>query len=420
MYIAEIKAREVLDSRGNPTVEVEVILEDGTIGTAIVPSGASKGKYEALELRDGDEKRFWGKGVLKAVENINKIIAPEIIGMSVFKQVEIDKIMIELDGTENKSNLGANAILAVSLAVADAASAYLGIPLYRYIGGINAKYLPIPMFNVINGGVHADNQLDIQEFMILPVGAKTFKDALRWGSEIYHTLKKILKDKNYSVSVGDEGGFAPQISKAEEALSLLSKAVEKAGYKLGEEIIFALDVASSELYDENTGKYKLEGKEFSSEELIEFYEELIKKYPIVSIEDGMAQEDYDGWKKLTEKLSKKILLVGDDLFVTNIKRIKEGITKGYANSVLIKLNQIGTLTETMDAIELLRKVGWRYIISHRSGETEDTFISHLAVGTNATFIKTGAPCRGERVAKYNELLRIEEDLGISAKYKFII
>ncbi|RLG11048.1 phosphopyruvate hydratase [Candidatus Pacearchaeota archaeon] len=420
MYIAEIKAREVLDSRGNPTVEVEVILEDGTIGTAIVPSGASKGKYEALELRDGDEKRFWGKGVLKAVENINKIIAPEIIGMSVFKQVEIDKIMIELDGTENKSNLGANAILAVSLAVADAASAYLGIPLYRYIGGINAKYLPIPMFNVINGGVHADNQLDIQEFMILPVGAKTFKDALRWGSEIYHTLKKILKDKNYSVSVGDEGGFAPQISKAEEALDLLSKAVEKAGYKLGEEIVFALDVASSELYDENTGKYKLEGKEFSSEELIEFYEELIKKYPIVSIEDGMAQEDYDGWKKLTEKLSKKILLVGDDLFVTNIKRIKEGITKGYANSVLIKLNQIGTLTETMDAIELLRKVGWRYIISHRSGETEDTFISHLAVGTNATFIKTGAPCRGERVAKYNELLRIEEDLGISAKYKFII
>lgn len=420
MYIAEIKAREVLDSRGNPTVEVEVILEDGTMGTAIVPSGASKGKYEALELRDGDEKRFWGKGVLKAVENINKIIAPEIIGMSVFKQVEIDKIMIELDGTENKSNLGANAILAVSLAVADAASAYLGIPLYRYIGGINAKYLPIPMFNVINGGVHADNQLDIQEFMILPVGAKTFKDALRWGSEIYHALKKILKEKDYSVSVGDEGGFAPQISKAEEALDLLSKAVEKAGYKLGEEIVFALDVASSELYDENTCKYKLEGKEFSSEELIEFYEKLIKKYPIVSIEDGMAQEDYDGWKKLTEKFSKKILLVGDDLFVTNIKRIKEGITKGYANSVLIKLNQIGTLTETMDAIELLRKVGWRYIISHRSGETEDTFISHLAVGTNATFIKTGAPCRGERVAKYNELLRIEEDLGISAKYKFII
>ena len=417
MYIAEIKAREVLDSRGNPTVEVEVILEDGTIGTAIVPSGASKGKYEALELRDGDEKRFWGKGVLKAVENINKIIAPEIIGMSVFKQVEIDKIMIELDGTENKSNLGANAILAVSLAVADAASAYLGIPLYRYIGGINAKYLPIPMFNVINGGVHADNQLDIQEFMILPVGAKTFKDALRWGSEIYHTLKKILKDKNYSVSVGDEGGFAPQISKAEEALSLLSKAVEKAGYKPGDEISIALDPASSEMYLKEEGLYNFfksdPSKKITSDEMIEIYKNLVAKYPIVSIEDGLAEDDWDGWKRLMDALGNKIQLVGDDIFVTNPERLARGIKEGTANSILIKLNQIGTLTETLDTIEMAKRAGFTNVISHRSGETEDTTLADLAVATNAGQIKTGSLSRTDRIAKYNQLLRIEEELDFT-------
>ncbi|MBC7327482.1 phosphopyruvate hydratase [bacterium] len=412
--IADVRAREVLDSRGNPTVEVEVFLEDGARGRAIVPSGASTGIYEALELRDGDKERFRGKGVLKAVENINEVIAEEIVGMSAFDQMEIDKTLIELDGTENKSRLGANAILGVSLAVAYAAADSLDIPLYRYIGGIRARELPVPMMNVINGGVHADNKLDMQEFMIVPAGAESFREALRIGVEVYHALKDLLRSKGLATGVGDEGGFAPDIATPEEALQLLVEAIEKAGYEPGKAVFLAMDPAASELWED--GKYVLKGmnKTFTSEQLVEYYEKLIEKFPIVSIEDGLAQEDWQGWQLLTQRLGNKIQLVGDDIFVTNIKRLERGIQEKVANSILIKLNQIGTLTETLECIEKAKKAGYTTVISHRSGETEDTTIADLAVAVNAGQIKTGAPARTERVAKYNQLLRIEEELGRAA------
>ena len=413
ILIEKIFAREVLDSRGNPTIQVDCVLNDGSMGRATVPSGASTGTYEALELRDG-EKRYLGKGVLKAVENVNKTIAKEIVGKSPFDQVGIDQLLIKLDGTPNKSKLGANAILGVSLAVMKAASNSLNLPLYRYIGGANTKTLPVPFMNVINGGVHADNQLDIQEFMIVPLGAPSFKEALRFGAETFHNLKKILKEKGEVTSVGDEGGFAPQLSSTKEALDILVAAIEKAGYTPGKDIALALDCAASEFYKD--GRYYFEGKELDAKGMVDFYEDLINFYPIVSIEDGLAEEDWEGWKILTERLGSKIQLVGDDIFVTNTERIKKGIKMRVANSVLIKLNQIGTVTETLEAINLSHKSSYTTIISHRSGETEDTTIADLAVGAGTGMIKTGSLSRSERIAKYNRLLVIEEELGESAIY----
>ena len=423
LAIEEIKALEVLDSRGNPTVQVEVITEEGTNGVAMVPSGASTGSFEAVELRDGDKSRYLGKGVLKAVENVNKIIAKELEGMNVFEQAEIDKKLIEIDGTENKGKLGANATLGVSLAVARAAANSLGMSLYKYIGGVNAKTLPVPMMNILNGGKHADNTVNIQEFMIMPVGAKSFSECLRTSAEIYHTLKKVLKAKGLETGVGDEGGFAPNLSSDEEALKLIVEAISRAGYKPGEDVVLALDVASTEMYDEakKIGKegcyYFWKTEELKTEdEMIEYLEDLANKYPIISIEDGLAEEDWEGWRKLTEKLGNKLQLVGDDLFVTNIKRLQKGLDNKIANSILIKLNQIGTLTETLDAIELAKKNGYTAVVSHRSGETEDTTLADVAVATNAGQIKTEAPCRTDRVAKYNRLLSIEAELGDLAIY----
>ena len=413
--IVDVFAREILDSRGNPTVEVEVILEDGTMGRAIVPSGASTGAHEAVELRDEDEERYLGKGVLTAVDHVNEIIAPEIIGMDATAQIDIDTIMLELDGTPNKSRLGANAILGVSMAVTRAAAGCLGIPLYQYIGGINARQIPVPMMNILNGGQHADNNVDIQEFMILPAGAPSFADGLQMGVEIYHHLKKVLQSRGLATAVGDEGGFAPDLPSNEAAIEVILEAVAAAGYQAGEDIYLALDVAASEFYRE--GKYHLGGKAMTSEEMVAFYEELVQKYPILSIEDGLAEDDWSGWALLTEKLGKKIQLVGDDLFVTNTERLAKGITEGICNSILIKLNQIGTVSETLDAIEMAKQAGYTCVISHRSGETEDTFIADFAVAANAGQIKTGAPARTDRVAKYNQLLRIEEELDEFALYK---
>ncbi|SHF14690.1 MULTISPECIES: phosphopyruvate hydratase [Caloramator] len=417
LEIIDVYAREVLDSRANPTVEVEVVLEDGTVGRAIVPSGASTGAFEAVELRDGDKSRYLGKGVLKAVENVNNIIAPELIGMNVYDQTSIDKTLIELDGTENKGKLGANAILGVSLAVARAAAESLGLPLYQYIGGVNAKVLPVPMMNILNGGKHADNNVDIQEFMVMPVGAPNFSEALRMCAEVYHSLKKTLSEKGYNTAIGDEGGFAPNLKSNEEAIQVILEAVERAGYKPGEQVAIAIDAAATELYKED-GKYHLEGegRVLTAAEMVDFWAELVEKYPIVSLEDGLAEEDWEGWKLLTEKLGSKIQLVGDDLFVTNTKRLSRGIEMGVANSILIKLNQIGTLTETLEAIEMAERAGYTAVVSHRSGESEDTTIADLVVATNAGQIKTGAPCRTDRVAKYNQLLRIEDELADVAKY----
>jgi enolase len=407
--IYDVFAREVLDSRGSPTVEVDVTLESGVSGRAIVPSGASTGEREALELRDGDPKRYKGKGVLRAVDNVNNIIAPEIEGIDVIDQAYIDDLLIEMDGTENKSNLGANAILGVSMACARAAAEYVDLPLYQYIGGIRGRELPVPMMNVINGGAHAQNSLDVQEFMIVPAGAENFSEALRMGTEVFHTLKGILKDKGYSTGVGDEGGFAPQIKSTKEALDTLMVAIEKAGYKPGKDILLALDVAASELYKK--GKYHIDGNVWDSTKLIGFYDSLIKKYPIISIEDGFAENDWKGWTAFTEQCTSRIQIIGDDVFVTNPKIFMDGIKKGVANSILIKLNQIGTVTETLTTIELAKRAGYTCVISHRSGETEDTFIADLAVATNAGQIKTGSASRSERIAKYNQLLRIEEGLG---------
>ena len=405
--ILDIVAREILDSRGNPTIEVDCITESGAFGRAQVPSGASTGKHEALELRDGED-RYNGKGVLKAVQNVNDIIAPEITGEDVLDQANIDRILIELDGTENKSNLGANAILGVSLAVAKAGADFLGLPLYRYIGGTGARVLPVPMCNIINGGKHADNNLDIQEFMIVPKGAPSFREALRYASEIFHTLKNILKENGYFTGVGDEGGFAPSLPGNEEAIKLIIQAIEKAGYRPGEDVYLAIDSAASSFYKD--GKYHFDGKVVSSEELIGIYKEWVDKYPLFSIEDGLAEDDWEGWVIMNRELGDKIQIVGDDIFVTNIKRIKKGIEKNIANAVLIKLNQIGTLTETIDAINLTHKAGWKTVVSHRSGETADTTIAHLAVAMNTGQIKTGSLSRSERIEKYNELLRIEEEL----------
>ncbi|MFU0825865.1 phosphopyruvate hydratase [Clostridium sp.] len=417
--IVDVYARQILDSRGNPTVEVEVELEDGTVGRAAVPSGASTGIFEAVELRDNDKSVYMGKSVEKAVNNVNEIIAEELVGMNVFDQVSIDKVMLELDGTKNKSKLGANAMLGVSLACARAAAEYLGISLYQYIGGVNAKVLPVPMMNIMNGGSHADNNVDLQEFMIMPAGAESFSEALRMCSEIYHTLKNILKNKGLSTGVGDEGGFAPDLNSNEEAIEVIVEAIEKAGYKAGEQVFIALDPASSEFYNTETKMYELkgEGRTLTPAEMVDFYANLVEKYPIISIEDGMAEEDWDGWKLLTEKLGGKIQLVGDDLFVTNTERLTMGIERGVANSVLIKLNQIGTLTETLNTIEMAERAGYTAVVSHRSGETEDTTIADLVVAVNAGQIKTGAPARTERVAKYNQLLRIEEELATMGEYR---
>jgi len=410
-----IFAREILDSRGNPTIEVDVELDSGAFGTAMVPSGASTGEHEAIELRDGDD-RYGGKGVLKAVENVNEIIAPELIGLDALDQISIDEVMIELDGTANKSRLGANAMLGVSLAVARAAADELGLPLYRYIGGTNARTLPVPMSNIINGGSHADNNVDLQEFMIMPVGADTFSDGLRMNAEVFHALKSYLKKNGFSTAVGDEGGFAPNFESNEAALQAIVKAIDLAGYRPGKDIAIALDPAASEFY--KNGKYHLdaEGKVLTSAEMVDFYADLIDNYPIVSLEDGLAEDDWDGWKLLTEKLGNKIQIMGDDLFVTNVDRLQKGLDMGVTNSILIKLNQIGTLTETLNTIELAKTHNFTCVISHRSGETADTFISDLAVAMNTGQIKTGSLCRSERIAKYNQLLRIEEELGGSARY----
>lgn len=413
--IVYISAREVLDSRGNPTVQVEVMLDSGAQGIATVPSGASTGSKEALELRDGDKKRFIGKGVLKAVENVLNEIAPNIVGMDSLDQEGIDKFMIDLDGTENKSRLGANAILAVSMAVCKASAEECGLPLYRYLGGTHAKVLPVPFMNVINGGVHADNNLDIQEFMIVPAGFNCFSEALRASVEVFHTLKKILKEKGLNTSVGDEGGFAPMLESNEEAIKLIIDAINKAGYKIGKEFYIALDAAASEFYE--GGKYNIDGKKLTSKELIDYYEALIEKYPIISIEDGISEEDWKGWEMLTKRLGKKIQLVADDLVVTNPSIITEAMNRSIANSILIKLNQIGTVSETLEAIELSKNNKYTAIISHRSGETEDTMIADLAVACNTGFIKTGSLSRGERIAKYNRLLQIEEELGQAAQYR---
>ncbi|AVP54914.1 phosphopyruvate hydratase [Clostridium tetani] len=415
--IIDVSARQILDSRSNPTVEVDVILEDGTTGRAAVPSGASTGIFEAVELRDGDKSVYNGKGVLKAIENVNTIIAEELIGMNVLDQIAIDKTMIELDGTDNKGKLGANAMLGVSLACARAAAEYLGLSLYQYIGGVNAKVLPVPMMNIINGGEHADNNVDLQEFMIMPAGASSFSEALRMCSEVYHSLKSLLKAKGYDTGVGDEGGFAPNLNSNEEAIQVIVEAIEKAGYKPGVEIFIALDPASSEIFED--GKYNLkgEGKVLTPQEMVDYYANLVAKYPIISIEDGMAEEDWEGWRLITERLGSKIQLVGDDLFVTNTNRLTMGIERGVANSILIKLNQIGTLTETLNAIEMAERAGYTAVVSHRSGETEDTTIADLVVAVNAGQIKTGAPSRSERVAKYNQLLRIEDELGEMGEYR---
>ncbi|MDI6716210.1 MAG: phosphopyruvate hydratase [Actinomycetota bacterium] len=417
--IDQIIGREILDSRGNPTVEVEVILESGVSGKALVPSGASTGVYEALELRDADPGRYLGKGVQKAVDNVNNIIGPELVGMDSADQRLIDMAMIDLDGTDNKSRLGANAILGVSIAVAKAAANFLELPLYQYIGGVNSHVLPIPMMNILNGGVHADNNVDFQEFMIMPVGAPSFKEALRMGVEVYHNLKRVLKAKKLNTSVGDEGGFAPNLSSNEEAIREIITAIEESGYIPGQDIYIALDPASSEFYKD--GKYVLEGegRTLTPSEMVAYYAELTEKYPILSIEDGMSQDDWDGWAQLTEKIGEKVQLVGDDLFVTNVKRLETGIKTGTANSILIKLNQIGTLTETLDTIEMAQKANYTTVISHRSGETEDVTIADLSVAVNAGQIKTGAPARTDRVAKYNQLLRIEESLGPAAEYRGI-
>jgi enolase len=416
-YIDDVYAREILDSRGNPTVEVEVVLEDGTMARAQVPSGASTGAFEACELRDEDASRYMGKGVLNAVDNVNTIIAPELIGADALDQTGIDALLLELDGTENKNNLGANAILGVSMAVARAAAAYLEQPLYKYLGGVNANTLPAPMMNILNGGEHADNNVDIQEFMVMPLGIETFSEGVRACVEIYHNLKKVLKGKGLSTSIGDEGGFAPNLKSNEEALEVIIEAIEKAGYKAGEEIYLALDVAATEMYSDGVYDFKGEGIKRNYKELVEYYANLVEKYPIISIEDGLDEEDWEGWKYLTEKLGNKIQLVGDDLFVTNTTRLEKGIESGVANSILIKVNQIGTITETLNAIEMAKRAGYTAVISHRSGETEDTFIADLAVAVNAGQIKTGAPCRTDRVAKYNQLMRIEEELDESAIYK---
>lgn len=413
-----VYAREVLDSRGNPTVEVEVVLEDGAMGRAIVPSGASTGAFEAVELRDGDKGRYLGKGVEIAVANVNEIIAPEIEGMDAFDQPAIDAIMIELDGTPNKGKLGANAILGVSMAVARAAADEIGLPLFQYLGGVNAKQLPVPMMNILNGGEHADNNVDVQEFMILPVGACCFKEGLRMGAEVFHSLKKVLGEKGLACGVGDEGGFAPNLGSNREALELIVEAITKAGYKPGEDVMLGLDVAATEMYNKETKKYVLagEGKELTAAEMVALYEDWSNNFPIITIEDGLDEEDWDGWKLLTEKLGNKLQLVGDDLFVTNTERLEKGIENGVANSILVKVNQIGTITETLDAIEMAKRAGYTAVISHRSGETEDSTIADLAVAVNAGQIKTGAPSRTDRVAKYNQLLRIEEMVGEQARY----
>jgi enolase len=416
--ITDVYAREILDSRGNPTLEVEVYLDSGAMGRAAVPSGASTGEREALELRDCDKSRYLGKGVLKAVSNVNDRIAEQVIGFEGSDQTGIDRKMLELDGTEYKSELGANAILGVSLATAKAAAEESGLPLYQYIGGTNAKELPLPMMNILNGGAHADNNVDIQEFMIMPAGAKSFREALRMGAEVFHSLKGVLKGKGYNTAVGDEGGFAPNLKSNEEALQVIMEAIEKAGYRPGEDVLLALDVASSELYKD--GRYILENEaqaEKSADQLIGFYENLVNNYPIISIEDGMAENDWDGWKKMTERLGKRIQIVGDDLFVTNPAILKEGIAQGIANSILIKLNQIGTLTETLDAIEMAKRAGYTTVISHRSGETEDTTLADLAVAVNAGQIKTGSLCRTDRICKYNQLLRIEDELDEMALFR---
>ena len=417
LEIESVKALEVLDSRGNPTVQVEVVTEGGFSGVAMVPSGASTGSFEAVELRDGDQKRYLGKGVLQAVKNVNEVISEHLEGMNVYEQAKIDKMMIDLDGTENKGKLGANAMLGVSLAIAKAAAASLGMSLYNYIGGVNAKELPVPMMNIMNGGKHADSSLSVQEFMIMPVGAKTFSECMRMGVEVYHNLKKVLKTKGYSTGVGDEGGFAPNLGSEEEAVELILEAINQAGYKPGEDVCLALDVAATEMYDEakkigKDGYYFWKTDEFKTkDEMIEFIVKLAEKYPIISIEDGLAEEDWESWKKLTERIGNKVQLVGDDLFVTNMKRLQKGIDNKTANSILIKLNQIGNLTETLDAIELAKRNGYTAVVSHRSGETEDTTLADVAVATNAGQIKTGAPCRTDRVAKYNRLINIEAELG---------
>lgn len=417
-FIKEVYAREVLDSRGNPTVEVEIYTESDGFGRAIVPSGASTGEYEAVELRDNDKNRYLGKGVLKAVENVNDVIAPEIIGMNVFDQIGIDKVLTELDGTENKAKLGANAILGVSMAVAKAACDLCGLSLYNYFGGFNAKQLPTPMMNILNGGAHADWCIDFQEIMIMPTGAKSISEAIRMGSEVFHSLKQLLKKKGYNTAVGDEGGYAPKLSSNEEAFDTICQAIKDAGYVPGKDIMLATDVASSEFYNKETNLYDLksENKSLTSEEMVKYYETLISKYPIISIEDGLDQNDWNGWKLLTKKLGKKVQLVGDDLFVTNTKRLEKGIKEKVANAILIKVNQIGTLTETFDAIEMAKKAGYPAIISHRSGESEDTTIADIAVGTNAGQIKTGSLSRTDRIAKYNQLMRIEDELADSAMY----
>jgi enolase len=417
--IVAIHAREILDSRGNPTVEVDVILDCGVTGRAAVPSGASTGVLEALELRDGDKSRYLGKGVLKAVENVNDVIMPRLAGMDARNQVEIDKTMIEMDGSENKANLGANAILGVSMAVAKASAIALEIPLYRYIGGSNAKVMPVPMMNILNGGAHADNNVDMQEFLIMPVGADNFPEAIRMGAEVFHSLKSVLKDKGYSTAVGDEGGFAPNLKSNEEALELIMQSIEKAKYIPGKDVFIALDVAASELYKEEENVYILEAEKKpkkSASELIKLYAKLIDKYPIISIEDGMSESDWEGWKMLTDAIGKRVQLIGDDLFVTNTKILQKGINEGVCNSILIKVNQIGSLTETLDAIEMAKKAGYTAVISHRSGETEDTTISHIVVATNAGQIKTGSMSRTDRICKYNELLRIDEELADVALY----
>ena len=416
--IVHVEGREILDSRGNPTVEATVVLDDDTYGEAAVPSGASTGEHEAVELRDGDSARYLGKGVLKAVNNINEEIAEAVIGLDATDQEDVDLVMIELDGTENKARLGANAMLAVSLAAAKAAAKACGLPLFRYLGGPKAHVLPVPMMNILNGGKHGDNNVDFQEFMIQPWGAPSFKEALRMGAEVFHTLKKVLKDKGYNTNVGDEGGFAPNLKSNDEALEVIATAVEKAGYKLGEDIYIALDPATSEMFDKKTGKYRFfksaPDKSVTSEELADFWAGWCGKYPIRSVEDGLAEDDWDGWQKMNAKMGEKVQLVGDDLFVTNTKRLARGIEMNAANSILIKVNQIGTLTETFNAIDLAMRNGWTAVISHRSGETEDTTIADLAVATNAGQIKTGSPCRSDRVAKYNQLIRIEEHLGDAA------
>lgn len=417
--IVDVYGREVLDSRGNPTVEVEVILEDGTMGRAIVPSGASTGAHEAVELRDGDKSRYNGKGVLNAVDNVNNIIAPEVIGMDCTYQVDIDTLMIEMDGTPNKSKLGANAILGVSLAVARAAANYLEIPLYQYIGGVNAREIPVPMMNILNGGKHADNNVDIQEFMIIPCGAPSFAEGLRMGVEVYHALKKVLNSKGLATAVGDEGGFAPNLPSNEAAIEVILEAIAEAGYQAGKDIYVGLDVAASEIFRD--GKYHLESTQqvLSSQEIVDFYARLVEKYPVISIEDGLAEDDWEGWKLLTDRIGSKVQLVGDDLFVTNTERLARGIELGVCNSILIKVNQIGTLTETLDTIEMARRAGYTCVISHRSGETEDATIADIAVATGSGQIKTGAPARTDRVAKYNQLLRIEEELDEFALYRGI-